>query len=109
MGARDHLGEFEILVLLAIMRLGDDAYGMRIRRELEQRGKRSTSIGALYITLERLQSKGFVQSRLDDATPERGGRPKRFFTINADGKKVLRESLNAFKSLAQGLALPGVV
>jgi PadR family transcriptional regulator PadR len=109
MGQRDHLGEFEQLVLLAILRLRDDAYGMRIRRELEERAGRATSIGALYLTLERLEQKGFVESKLDDATQERGGRPKRFFTVNPAGREMLRDSLKAVRSLAQGLALPGVV
>jgi PadR family transcriptional regulator PadR len=108
MGQRDHLGEFEQLVLLAILRLNDDAYGMRIRREIEDRAGRSTSIGALYLTLERLEQKGFVQSQLGDATQERGGRAKRFFSINPSGKEMLRDSIRAVQSMSRGLPL-GIV
>ena len=109
MGQRDHLGEFEQLVLLAILRLGDDAYGMRIRRELEERAGRATSIGALYLTLERLETKGFVKSTLGDPTQERGGRPKRFFTVNPAGRQMLRDSMKALQNMTRGLAIPGAV
>jgi len=73
MGSRDHLGEFEQLVLLAILRLGPNAYGMTVRREIEKRAGRTTSIGSLYLTLDRLQQKGLIRSELGEATPERGG------------------------------------
>jgi PadR family transcriptional regulator PadR len=110
MGDRDHLGEFEQMILLAILRLGADAYGMRIRREIEERARRPTSIGALYITLERLERKGFIQSELGDATPERGGRAKRFFTVNPSGREVLDKSLKALQRMAEGyLALPEAI
>ena len=99
---RGHLGEFELLTLLAILRLGANAYGMTVRRELEERAGRPTSIGALYLTLERLEQKGLVSSGLGEATPERGGRAKRFFTINPSGREALRESLEAVRSLADG-------
>ena|SRR5258707_938015 len=89
MGTRDHLGEFEQLVLLASLRLRTDAYGMTIRRELEQRAGRQSSIGALYLTLDRLEQKGLILSELGEATPERGGRAKRYFTLNAQGRKAL--------------------
>ena len=106
MGQRDHLGEFEQLVLLAILRLKTDAYGMTIRREIEERAGRPTSIGALYLTLERLQKKGFVQSQLGEATQERGGRAKRFFTVNPTGREMLRSSLKALKKMSTGLLVP---
>jgi DNA-binding PadR family transcriptional regulator len=108
MGRRDHLGEFEQLVLLAILRLKDEAYGMRIRRELDERAGRSTSIGALYLTLERLQEKGFIKSALGAATQERGGRAKRFFSVNPAGRQMLRDSMNALQSMSKGLIIPGV-
>ena len=100
MGQRDYLGEFEQLVLLAIIRLGAEAYGMKIRREIEERAKRPTSIGALYLTLERLELKQFITSEMGEATEERGGRAKRFFTVNASGKAMLRKSLRAVQRMA---------
>jgi DNA-binding PadR family transcriptional regulator len=100
MGQRDYLGEFEQLVLLAIVRLGAEAYGMKIRREIEERAKRPTSIGALYLTLERLEQKQFIQSEVGEATAERGGRAKRFFTVSSAGKAMLRKSLRAVQRLA---------
>ena len=109
MSQRDRLGEFEQLILLAILRLKTDAYGMKIRLEIEERAKRPTSIGALYLTLERLEQKGFVQSVLGEATPERGGRAKRFFTVNPAGREMLRDSLNALHSMSKGVLIPGVV
>jgi DNA-binding PadR family transcriptional regulator len=110
MGKRDHLGEFEQLVLLAILRTRGDAYGMMIRREIEKRTGRNTSIGAVYLTLERMEQKGLVSSDLGEATPERGGRAKRFFTINPAGRQALKESLNAVRKMAEGhFPLPEVV
>jgi PadR family transcriptional regulator PadR len=102
MSQRDHLGEFEQLVLLAILRLGTNAYGMMIRREIEERAGRPTSIGALYLTLERLEQKSFIQSDLGEATPERGGRAKRFFTVNPSGREMLDKSLVAVRRMAEG-------
>jgi PadR family transcriptional regulator, regulatory protein PadR len=109
MGQRDHLGEFEQLVLLAILRLKEGAYGMRIRRELEDRAGRSTAIGALYLTLERLEQKGLIQSDLGEATQARGGRAKRFFTVNPSGKQMLRDSMNAVQKMARGIAIREIV
>ena len=106
MGTRDHLGEFEQLVLLAILRLGTDAYGMTIRRELEERAGRQSSIGSLYLTLDRLEQKGLILSELGEATPERGGRAKRYFTVNAQGRKALDESLRAVRRMAEGFSVP---
>ena len=74
MSKGDHLGEFELLVLSALLRLGDDAYGVAIRAEIEERAGRNASIGAVYATLERLEKKGLIRSRMGEATPERGGR-----------------------------------
>jgi PadR family transcriptional regulator PadR len=102
MGKQNHLGEFEQLVLLAILRLGSNAYGMAIRREIEERAGRKTSIGALYLTLDRMEQKGFVASETGEATPERGGRAKRFFSINPSGREALRKSLEGVRKMAAG-------
>jgi PadR family transcriptional regulator PadR len=102
MGQRDSLGVFEQLVLLAILRLGQNAYGMTIRREIEERAGRPTSIGAVYLTLDRMQQKGFVESDLGEATPERGGRAKRFFKVNPAGREMLDKSLVAVQKMALG-------
>jgi PadR family transcriptional regulator, regulatory protein PadR len=102
MEQRSRLGEFEQLVLLAILRLRPDAYGMAIRREIEERAQRPTSLGALYLTLERLEVKGFISSELGDVTPERGGRAKRFFSLNASGQQALKESMEAVHKMAEG-------
>src|SRR6266849_6244861 len=102
MGSRDHLGEFEQLVLLAILRLGPNAYGMTVRREIEKRAGRTTSIGSLYLTLDRLQQKGLIRSELGEATPERGGRAKRYFTVNPSGRQMLDKSLVAVRKMAEG-------
>jgi len=110
MSQRDHLGEFEQLVLLAILRLRRDAYGMTIRREIEKRAARPTSIGALYLTLDRLEQKGLIQSDVGEATPERGGRAKKFFTVNPSGRQMLRQSLMAIGKMAKGyFHIPEVV
>jgi PadR family transcriptional regulator PadR len=102
MGKRDYLGEFEQLVLLAILRLGSNAYGMTIRREIEGRARRKTSIGALYLTLDRMEQKGFIKSDLGEVTPERGGRAKRFFEVNPSGRQALRKSLEGVRRMADG-------
>src|SRR5580658_3863610 len=88
----NYLGEFELLVMLAIIRLGDGAYGVPISREIEQQTRREVAFGTVYATLERLQAKGFVRSTLGDATPERGGRAKRFFRVTATGLRTVRET-----------------
>ena len=90
--SRDNLGEFEELVLLMIAVLKDDAYGLAISDEIKNQTGRSATIGAVHATLNRLESKGFVQSTLGDPTNERGGRRKRLFIITALGKKVLLQS-----------------
>lgn len=97
------LGDFEHLVLLALLRLGDDAYGTTIRRELEARTRRSVSVGALYTALTRLEQKGFVRSRLADPTPERGGRAKRYFVITAAGRGALEHSRALLHAMWDGI------
>jgi PadR family transcriptional regulator PadR len=103
MAGREHLGEFEQIVLLAILRLGDDAYGVPIRLEIEQRTGRSVTVGALYRTLDRLQDKGYVSSAFSDPTPERGGRSKRYFTVQPLGVRTLRDSREALSAMWEGL------
>jgi DNA-binding PadR family transcriptional regulator len=100
---RDTLGEFEQLVLLAIVRLGDDAYGVTIRREIEARTGRDVAIGALYTSLDRLERKGFVASAMSEPTAERGGRSRRHFRLKAAGAAALRQSRERLARMWQGL------
>ena len=86
------LGEFERAVLLAVVRAGRNAYGVTIRTELQRRLNRSVSLGAVYTTLDRLVEKGMASSSLGDPTPERGGRAKKFFAVEAQGVKALQHS-----------------
>jgi DNA-binding PadR family transcriptional regulator len=98
----NYLGEFEQLVLLAVLRLGDNAYGMRIRQEIIAAG-RSASLGAVYVTLERLEEKGCVLSSVGDPSPERGGRAKKYFQVRASGLTALKRSINTTVFLCEGL------
>ncbi|HKQ03735.1 MAG TPA: PadR family transcriptional regulator [Blastocatellia bacterium] len=100
---KSHLGEFEELVLLAILRLNNDAYGVPIRQTLEEATGRPVSIGAIYITLERLEGKGYVSSRLGEATSERGGRAKRYYEVQASGIRVLNEARVVREKLLAGI------
>jgi DNA-binding PadR family transcriptional regulator len=79
------LGEFEYLLLSAAARLGEDGYGVAIRREIERTTRRACSIGALYTTLDRLETKGLIKTWMGDPTPERGGRPKRMVRVTGKG------------------------
>jgi DNA-binding PadR family transcriptional regulator len=103
MARREHLGKFEQIVLLAVLRLGDDAYGVPIRTEIEQRTGRSLTVGALYRTLDRLEGKGYVSSTFGDPTPERGGRSKRYFKVRPLGVRTLRASREALAAMWEGL------
>ena len=105
MSPQQPLGEFEQLVLLATLRLGDTAYGVSIRHELETCAHRSTTAGALYTTLERLETKGLLTSRTGDPTPERGGRAKRFYTVTRTGRSRLAAAQASFQRLLHGLDL----
>ena len=100
-----NLGEFEQLILLAILRLHDDAYGVTIRAELADRAGRQVAPGALYTTLERLETKGLISSRMSDPTPQRGGRAKRHVTVTPAGRKALTRALQAYERLLDGLDL----
>lgn len=99
----NYLGELEEMVLLATLRLGQDAYGAAILRELDERAGREVSRGSVYVLLERLESKGLLASRLGDSAPERGGRPRRFVTVTPDGVEALRRSHGARARLRDGL------
>lgn len=103
MAKGDFLGEFEQLVLLALIRLGDEAYGMAVRRELEDRAARDVSIGAVYATLDRLEEKGLVRSRLGESSETRGGRAKKCFTITGAGARALEKSQQALRQMLDGL------
>ena len=100
------LGEFEQLVMLAVLRLGRDAYGMRIRQEIAARTGRDASIGAVYATLERLAEKGFLKAGMSDPTPERGGRAKRSFAITGAGTEAVTRALQEMANMIEGLKLP---
>lgn len=89
---KPYIGEFEELVLLAILKLGDNAYGVPIREALEEATGRTVSVGALYATLNRLEEKGLISAKTGDATPERGGRAKRYFTVLGAGQQALDEA-----------------
>jgi DNA-binding PadR family transcriptional regulator len=102
------MGEFEQIVLLAILRVGEDAYGVTIRAEIELCTGRDPAPGALYTTLDRLEDKGFVASRLGDPTPQRGGRAKRFFTVTPAGIEAVARAQRSYRRLLRGLRLPGV-
>jgi len=97
------LGEFEQVVLLAVLRLGDNAYGVTILREIQRQVSRTASRGAVYVTLDRLERKKLVASRLADPTPERGGRAKRYFRVQPAGIAALRDSRRALARLWEGL------
>jgi len=102
------LGEFEQIVLLAILRLDDGAYGTAIRQEISVCTGRDPAPGALYTTLERLEEKGLVTSTFGDPTPLRGGRAKRYFRVSGEGVRAVARSQRAYRALLKGLNLPGV-
>ena len=98
-----HIGELEQMVLLAIARLGPDAYGMAVLRELESRADRVVSRGALYLVLERMVQKGYLSTRLGEPTPGRGGRAKRFFELTEVGREALRICGRSLFALWEGM------
>ena len=98
------LGSFEQLILLALIHLGRDAYGMTVRQEIERRTARRVSLGAVYATLDRLEHKGLVSSRTGDPATERQGRARRFFHIEESGHHALRQALETLDRMRTGLA-----
>jgi PadR family transcriptional regulator, regulatory protein PadR len=98
------LGEFEQVILLAILRLGDTAYGVTIRSEIEVCAKRRCAPGALYTTLDRLEAKGMVRSRWGDPTPQRGGRAKRYVTVTKRGRAAVMSAQRTYRNLLRGFA-----
>jgi len=104
MGRGDYLGEFEHIVLLALLRLGDGAYGVTVRAEIERRIDRQVSIGAVYATLDRMEAKGLVKSHVGESTAERGGRAKRHFQITKRGVMAVNRTQEALRNMSQGLS-----
>src|SRR5262245_52802882 len=115
MAKADSLGQFEQLVLTAILSLGDIAYGVTIHKKVEELAQpKSVSLGAVYVTLDRLEDKGLISSWLSDPTPERGGRSKRHYQLQALGERALQESIAAAQRMFEavqeawgGLTVPG--
>jgi PadR family transcriptional regulator, regulatory protein PadR len=103
--ADHYLGEFEQIVLLAVARLGDDAYGVPIRREIEKRCGRKVTVGALYSTLDRLEAKGYLTSWFADPTAERGGRSRRYFRLEPAGAEALARAKAMFERMWKGVRL----
>ncbi len=100
---KDYLGHFEEIVLLAVLRLAEDAYGAKIRQTVAEALKKDVSIGAVYATLDRLERKGYIKSWQGEATPERGGRAKRYFRVEGAGAQALSDTNAARNRLAAGL------
>jgi DNA-binding PadR family transcriptional regulator len=106
MRPRSHLGEWELMVILAVVRLGQDAYGVPICTEIEEQTGREVAVGSVYAALERLEEKGLVSSELGEPTAERGGRAKRFFRITVTGVQEVRNTQRALVNLWNGLPQP---
>jgi len=101
------LGEFEYLIIAAAVRLGEDAYGAAIRREIEEATGRTCSIGALYTTMDRLETKGLVKTWMGDPTPERGGRAKRMIAVTAKGVREAAAFYNAVMRVSRDVSWEG--
>ncbi len=101
--SRESLGKFELMVLLAVLRVGDDAYGVPIAQELEETGGREVLLGSVYAALDRLETKGLVTSRFGDPTPERGGRARRHFRVTAKGLREARDTQRTLVRLWKGV------
>jgi len=100
---RDYLTDFELMILLAILRVGDEAYGVPVAREIEKTGGRSVVLATVYAALDRLEANGLVSSTLGDPTPARGGRAKRLFRVTPSGLKAVRQARRALTRLWAGL------
>ncbi len=105
MAKGDYLGEFEHVILLSVLRLGEGAYGAAIRAEIERVTDRAATIGAVHATLERLERKGLVSSWIGEPTAERGGKAKRHFRLERAGLVALKEARKTFERLHAGVSL----
>ncbi len=105
MSRNDFLGEFEHIVLLTVARLGDTAYGVAIRQEIEDHTGRPVAIGSVYAALDRMERKGYLGSDVGDPTPVRGGRAKRFYTLEPPGTEALNRSRRVLDGLWEGLEI----
>jgi PadR family transcriptional regulator PadR len=103
---REFIGQHELMVMLAVLRLGQQAYGVPIAAEITEKTGREMLLGSVYAILDRLEAKGLVASRLGDATPERGGRAKRYFKLTAEGVRNVREAQRALEALWVSLPQP---
>ena len=103
---RSYLGEFELMILLAVIRLGDEAYGVPISRQLEMHRGRGVSVGSVYAALERLEAKGLIESSLGESTPERGGKAKRYFRITKTGLRQVHETRRVLQKLWRTIPEP---
>jgi PadR family transcriptional regulator, regulatory protein PadR len=103
MREHSYLGEFELILLLTILRLGDDAYGVPLARELSTLRGRDVSVGSVYAALDRLELKGLIASSLGKSSPERGGRAKRYFRVSADGIRAVQETRRVLTGLWKAL------
>jgi DNA-binding PadR family transcriptional regulator len=101
--SQDYLGEFEQVVLLSVMRLGDEAYGLAVKEEMERVAGRTPSSGALYTTLDRMERKGLLASSEGPSSSERGGRPRRYLRLTPEGVEMLARSRSALLALWNGL------
>ena len=103
MAKGDFLGEFEYIVMLSLLRLGDDAYGMTIRQDIEDRTERPVAVGAVYAALDRLEEKGYITSTEGETTRGRGGRSKTYYQVNASGLQAVRQTRSVFRRMEKGV------
>jgi len=103
MTERTYLKEFEQLALLSVLRLGEDAYGAKIREDLMETAHRSVSIATIYVALSRLERRGFVRSWMSEPTPIRGGKAKKFYALEAEGRQALWESKATLERMWEGV------
>jgi PadR family transcriptional regulator PadR len=106
MADRSYLGEFELMILLAVTHLGDEAYGVPISREIELHRRKEVSVGSVYAALERLEKKGLVESSVGDPTPERGGKAKRYFRVTKEGLRQVHETRRVLSKMWRVLPDP---
>lgn len=105
MGKGDYLGEFEHLVMLALLRLKNEAYGMRVRREIQSRTDRSVTIGSVYATLDRLERKGYVVSSVRSASHPKKGRARKYFHLTPEGAEALLQKQETIQRMTEGMSL----